>query len=385
MRETIIAGRRVLLPGGVLAEAVIRLGGGRILEVEAGRTARADFDAGQLLILPGIVDLHGDAFERQIHPRPGVSVGIGVALAETDRQMSANGISTAFHGLTVTWEPGTRDLNAAKSFLAGFSAIRSRLRCDTRLHLRHEVLSIDTVPTAIAWIEQGLVDLVALNDHSAMVERAVKAQHLSASRLAQLAVSEAEYRTLAEQALSRRDEVAPSLQHLAQAACSRHVPLASHDDETSADRDFYRGLGARICEFPANRETAEAAIAGGDALVLGGPNILRNGSHCGRVTAAEMIQAGLCTAICSDYFYPSVLHAPFRLAASGKLGLPEAWNLVSRGPALAAGLDDRGSIESGCRADVVLIDDSDPLHPDVQATFVAGVPIYAASPSAALA
>ena len=32
------------------------------------------------------------------------------ALAAVDRQLVANGITTAFHGLTVSWEPGLRCL-----------------------------------------------------------------------------------------------------------------------------------------------------------------------------------------------------------------------------------------------------------------------------------
>jgi alpha-D-ribose 1-methylphosphonate 5-triphosphate diphosphatase len=376
MSEFTLVANRVLLPCGTIGPAAIRCSDGVILDVEPPLGPSHGVDARNLLVLPAIVDLHGDSFERQIHPRPGVGVDIDIALAETDRQMLANGIATAFHGLTVTWEPGTRDLDSARATIAALRRVRPLLGCDTRLHLRHELLSLDTVDAALEWIAGGLIDLLALNDHSDMIERALARPHLPASRLEKISVPEDEYRRMAAGALSRRAEGLAGFERLAAAARARGIPLASHDDETPEARRQYRDLGCRISEFPADVETALAAIAGGDTVVFGGPNILRGGSHCGRVTAAEMICDGLCTALCSDYYYPSVLYAPFRLAAAGVLDFSEAWDLVSRGPAGAAGLDDRGSIEAGRRADLILVDDSDRLHPIVRAVFVAGVPVY---------
>jgi len=377
MRETIITSDRVLLPYGTVSEATIRCEGGRILEVESRRCSDATIDAGEMLILPAIIDLHNDAFERQIHPRPAVAIELEIALADTDRQMAANGIATAFHGLTVTWVPGPRDLTAGRAFIDALARVKPQLRCDTRLHLRHETLSIDTVEAAVKWVESGLVNLVAMNDHSRMVERALARPQVPASSLQYVGIPEAEYRQLAARMFARRGEIPDTLHRLAAVAREHRVTLASHDDATPEERSFYRDMGCRICEFPGDRETAEAAIAAGDEVVLGGPNILRGGSHCGRVSASEMVGLGLCTAICTDFYFPSILYAPFRLAAAGVRPFAECWNLVSRGPARAAGLTDRGAIETGMRADLLLVDDSDRLHPDVHALFVEGVPVYA--------
>ncbi len=350
-----------------------------------GRAGSGGYDAGGLLIVPAIVDLHGDAFERQIHPRPGVTVELEIALAETDRQMAANGIATAFHGLTVTWEPGTRDLKAARAFLHVLARVKPRLQCDTKLHLRHEALTIDTAEEEADWIRQGLVDLLAFNDQSSMVERALEGPQLPSNRLEKLNIPETEYRTLAESALARRGDAPDSIRRLAAVARAKGVPLASHDDDTPAMRAWFHQLGCHICEFPCDQATAEEAMAAGDALALGGPNILLGRSHCGRVAAAEMIRQRLCTIVCSDYYYPSILYAPFRLAASGIVPLAEAWDLVSRGPAQAVGLDDRGTIETGRRADLLVVDDRDPLHPIVRTLFVEAVPAYSAGRETAVA
>jgi alpha-D-ribose 1-methylphosphonate 5-triphosphate diphosphatase len=155
--------------------------------------------------------------------------------------------------------------------------------------------------------------------------------------------------------------------------------MLSHDDETPEMRRRYAALGCDISEFPLDRATAEAARDLGSPIVLGSPNVLRGGSHCGRLSAADSVAAGLCTILSSDYYYPAPLHAAFRLVADGVVGLEQAWRLVSVNPAKAVGLDDRGEIAPGKRADLIIVDDSDPAYPRVVATFVAGRVAYAAS------
>ena len=123
-------------------------------------------DAGGYLVLPGIVDLHGDAFERQLMPRPGVHFAPVPALLETDRQLLANGITTAYHGVTLSWEPGLRGIEAAREFLAALSAVRPRLGADARLHLRFECFNLDAVEEVVSWIEAGRIDLLAFNEHT---------------------------------------------------------------------------------------------------------------------------------------------------------------------------------------------------------------------------
>src|SRR5262249_52916819 len=146
-----------------------------------------------------------------------------------------------------------------------------------------------------------------------------------------------QYTEMARTMFERACDVPASIDRLTAAAREAGIPLASHDDETPAIREHYRSLGCMISEFPADIATAEAARAAGDAIVLGSPNILRGGSHCGRAGAVEMIRAGLCTILCSDYYYPSLLIAPFLLVAHDVLSLSDAWSLVSKAPAHAAG------------------------------------------------
>jgi alpha-D-ribose 1-methylphosphonate 5-triphosphate diphosphatase len=360
---------RTLRLDGTIRKSVITLEADRIAAVEDG-SSRADGGT-DLLALPGIVDLHGDAFERQLMPRPGVHFPPVPALIETDRQMLANGITTAYHGLTLSWEPGLRGAEAARSFLSALETARPHLGCSTRLHLRFETFNLDMVDEVVGWITSGRIDLLAFNEHTKDI-----AGHVAAGKIGaytgRTKLGEAEFIALLERVRGRHREVPEAMARLAAAAQSAGLPIASHDDNSPEERAAFRTLGCRICEFPIDRATASSGIAVGDAIVLGAPNVVRGGSHAQRLGAAEAAREGLCTVLTSDYYYPTLLHAPFILARQGALPFGKAWDLVSKNAAAAVGLSDRGSIAPGMRADLLLVDDRDETLPMVCATFVEG-------------
>jgi alpha-D-ribose 1-methylphosphonate 5-triphosphate diphosphatase len=100
--------------------------------------------------------------------------------------------------------------------------------------------------------------------------------------------------------------------------------------------------------------------------------VVRGGSHIGWTRASDMIAKGLCSVLASDYYYPAPLLAAFRLAVDGVLPLARAWDLISAAPAHAAGLADRGRLAQGQRADILLVDDKEPLRPRIVAVIAAG-------------
>jgi alpha-D-ribose 1-methylphosphonate 5-triphosphate diphosphatase len=185
-------------------------------------------------------------------------------------------------------------------------------------------------------------------------------------------LSDQEFDALVERTAARADEVQPSIKRLAATARAAGVRMLSHDDESPLQRIGYRSLGIAVAEFPTNEATAREAIAGGDLTVFGAPNVVRGGSHTGWTSAAAMVEKGLCSILASDYYYPAPLLAPFRLAADRIVPLAEAWSLVSRAPAIAAGLDDRGGLTAGKRADIILVDGGDALRPRVIAVVAHG-------------
>lgn len=374
MDWTIRGGRA--LAGSELTAAEIHVVNGRIASTPSRSTRVIDADG--LLVLPGIVDIHGDGFERQIMPRPGVRFDTTLALRDTDRQLVANGITTAFHGATISWEPGLRSVEAAVELISTLMRIRPGLLCDTRLHLRWEIFALDQLPTVMQWLSLDPRPIVALNDHTT----GTVMKGTIARKIGQMAsrsgLSHDAYMALLDSVWARRDDVPAAVEELAMAAKSSGNVLLAHDEASPKERLKFRQLGAVTSEFPLNRETAEAARAAGEHVILGAPNVVRGGSHNGALDATEAVRIGTCTVLTSDYHYPSPLYAAFKLAKPDLGDLADTWALVSANAAEATGLADRGGLRPGLRADLILVDASDRSHPQVLATMVGGRMVYTA-------
>lgn len=373
MARFALVGGKTLLPEGLVEDAVVVVEDGIIVDVASEAGAARVIDASGLHVLPGIVDLHGDAFERQIMPRPGVHFDLQLALADTDRQLVANGITTAYHGVTYSWEPGLRGHDTILRLMAALDEARPHLACDTRLHLRHETYNLEGEAEVLQWLADGKVALLAFNDHTPDMLRKQTDPGELMTYLQRTQLSNDEFRMLLSEIADRKDEVEGSIRRLAAAAVEAAVPQASHDDPAPATRRWYQDVGCAICEFPKTRETAMLAREFDNHVIFGAPNVVRGGSHQkNSVGAAAMVADGLCTVLTSDYYYPAMLPAAFRLAREGICGFADAWALIAANPAAAAGLTDRGNLAPGLRADLLLVEAMDGLFPRAAATFVAG-------------
>ena len=372
MTDIFIEGGRVLL-GGEIRETSVQIAGGKISAVDSDH-GRGSFglDASDLKVLPGIVDLHGDAFERQMMPRPGVDFPVDVALIDSDRQAVANGITTVYHATTWSWEPGLRSADNARRLLEAIESLRPQLAADTRFHLRHETFNLDAEAEIGQWLSDGRIDLFAFNDHMDSTVASLDKPQKRARMVERCGVSSEEFDRLVARVVSRGYEVPQSIARLAGAARSANVRMLSHDDASPAMRRTFRAEGVGIAEFPVNEETAREAAKAGDFIVFGAPNVVRGGSHTGWTRASDMIAKGLCSVLASDYYYPAQLLAAFRLAVDGVLPLAQAWDLISAAPARAAGLSDRGILAAGYRADIILVDDEVPMRPRIVAVIAAG-------------
>ena len=378
MTTRTIASRRVLLADGSVEDTTVTVEDGRIAGIGAACRGE-EWDAGDAWLLPGVIDLHGDAFERQMMPRPGVHFPTALALLDTDAQLVANGISTAYHGVTYSWEPGLRGRESTVALKAALEAMKPRLACDTRFHLRHETCNLAAEDEIAGWLEDGSVDLLAFNDHSELIlERILEKGKSTATYTARTGLTHEQFIDLLHRVSEARPEVPASIGRLAAVAVANGVALASHDDHTPEMRRQYHAMGCRIAEFPMNTATAETAVALDDPVICGAPNVVRGGSHLGAdgILAAREVREGRCTILVSDYYYPALVQAPFRLARDGDAALPQAWALVSANPARAAGLDDRGTIAEGARADLTVVRDSGTGPVRVAATLVEGRAAY---------
>lgn len=364
-----ITGGEVLVDALVGADLVTQ--GETIIGLDgAAPTGALRLDATGLYVLPGIVDCHGDAFERHIMPRPGVAFDIDLALRDADRAILSSGITTAFHGVTWSWEPGLRGAGNARRLVERIAALKSELGADTRFHLRHETFNLAAEAEIIDWLGSGRVGVLAFNDHTGGILKESRRPGKIAKMVERTGLSHEDFMALAENVWNRRDEVPSSIERLAVAARAAGVPVMSHDDMTPEMRRWYRGLGVAVAEFPINEATTREAAAHGEAIVFGAPNVVRGGSHIDCPAAEAMVRAGLCTILASDYYYPALPLAPFILARKGAASFAMAWRLVSQGPAQALGLIDRGTIAPGKRADLVLV--TPEPQPRVVATIAGG-------------
>jgi alpha-D-ribose 1-methylphosphonate 5-triphosphate diphosphatase len=381
MNGLFIAGGRALI-GHEFVKTSLSITDGQIVEIGAIHGSNTPLlDAGDLMVLPGIVDIHGDAFERQMMPRPGVDFPFDVALIDSDRQAISNGITTVFHATTCSWEPGLRSGDNTRGLLEAIESLRPRLAADTRFHLRHETYNLRAEDEIQQWLAARRVDLLAFNDHMDATIASLEKPHKRQRMVDRTGLSGDAFDRLVERVTSRADDVPASIARLATAARKAGVRMLSHDDDSPEMRRTFRAQGVAIAEFPVNEETAREAASGADAIVFGAPNVVRGGSHTGWTRASDMIAKGLCSVLASDYYYPAPLLAAFRLAADGILPLSRAWDLVSAAPARAAGLFDRGVLVEGGRADVLLVDDRLPMRPWIVAVIAAGRLVHLTEPS----
>ena len=400
MSAELIEGATLILEDRVTTGSV-RIEGGRITGIDTARDGAAVVPGRGRILAPAFVDIHGDAFERQLMPRPGVMVPTETALLETDRQLAANGIATAYPALTLSWEPGLRSVDTGWQVVRALEGLRHRLTADNRIQLRWETFCHEAEPLIAHVLSGADRPALAFNDHtSSMLLHPDVAVHdrpfdhvpdypvtpFDAPRFLKKMADQARrahvtaeaYANLIARVWDRRPEVPARMEQVAALARRHGAPMLSHDDSQVETRAYYRSLGAKVAEFPMHERVFRAAREAGDPIVLGAPNAMRGGSHLGSPGAAEMIARDLCDILASDYYYPAMLGAMVRLHADRVAPLPDLWRLVSANPAAAMGLADRGRIAPGQRADLVLLDWPEGHAPAPLRTWVAGRGGYSA-------
>ncbi len=348
---------RLVLPQTVLRNASLLVEGGRIesIEADSGRGA-PEVDVGGAWVLPGLVDLHSDAIEKWLEPRPNVRFGLALAIAQADWFNALCGITTPFHSISFAdGELGLRSRETALALVEALERARTSARLDHRCHCRYEVTDPGSLEPILDLMAARRAHLVSFMDHTPG-----RGQFKSDADYQQyLVMSSSHTRQQADLCVVRKRENAEGaperIWKLAEAARRHGIPLAAHDEDTPSSIPFLKQHGVRICEFPVNLPTARAARDAGLNTVFGAPNILRGASQCGSVRALDAVRENLADCLCSDYMPAALLNAIFMLARTSEIGIPEAVRLGTLSPAQAVGLTDRGSIEVTKRADLLAV------------------------------
>jgi alpha-D-ribose 1-methylphosphonate 5-triphosphate diphosphatase len=359
--ETVIGNARVVLADRVIARGWVACADGRIAEIGEGDAPQAVEDAAGDLLMPGMIELHTDHLETHYVPRPKVFWDPVAAVVSYDGQLATSGITTVLDSLRVWREDGAESIDGRSGLLAkAIAAAREAnlLRADHFLHLRCEVPMPTVVEEAKELVGRPDVRLMSLMDHTPgqrQFRDEVKLRDYYRGKGG--GMTDAELDALFERRLAyQKTYAATNMRAIVALAHQHQIPLASHDDTTEENvADAVRDR-VSVAEFPTTIEAARGLHQAGIDILMGAPNVVRGGSHSGNIAAVDLAREGLLDILSSDYIPSSLLMAalqlPIRVPA---IGLAAAVRTVTKTPAEAVGLTDRGEIVLGKRADLIRV------------------------------
>lgn len=358
MTELSFRNARIVLADEVIEGSVL-VRDGLIERIDAGPSSVGEDFEGDYL-MPGLVELHTDHYENHYRPRPGVTWHAMAALQAHDAQIAGAGITTVFDAVRLGSDPEigdiTADVNAQVDAIAAADK-EDRLRAEHLVHLRCELPTPDVLEQFEAQCDKSVVRLASLMDHTPGARQYTTLDHYIAYYQKRMRLSDEE---MAQFIADRQQERARYSQknHDAILKRGREIGLAfaSHDDATLAHVDEAIEDGVVIAEFPTTLDAARAAHGAGLAVLMGAPNVVRGKSHNGNISASELAREGVLDVLSSDYVPFALMFATFELPERiDTISLPQSVALVTRNPARAAHLEDRGEIAAGKRGDLVRV------------------------------
>ncbi len=375
----LITNARLVLTDAIVEHASLLIEDGCITAINpSDANAEQTIDLGNRYLLPGLIDLHADALEKDIEPRPNVHFPLEFAIAQADKRNAAAGITTVFHSLSfANAELGLRNNAMAADIVRAIHAFNGKGLVDNRVHTRYEITDPTALPVLLELLNEDAVHLLSIMDHTPGQGQFKDMRAYQDYLQNSYQKSAAETQALINDKLSQAEAAQIRVRQLIAHAHGKNIHVASHDDDCSEKVADIKALGVHISEFPINLETARYAIEQGMSTIMGAPNILRGKSQSGSMKAQDAIEHGVASCLCSDYAPASLLAAVFVLEQRSVLSLSEAVKLVSLNPAKALGLADRGEIAVGKRADLICVDFAG-AYPHARQTWVNGQPVYQA-------
>jgi alpha-D-ribose 1-methylphosphonate 5-triphosphate diphosphatase len=376
----ILCNAQIVLPDRVMHGSV-KIEAGKISEINEGPgVARDSIDLEGCYLIPGLVDLHSDNLEKHYAPRLNVEWPPLAACLGHDAMVIGAGITTVLNSLALAGFKYGVDRGAMLRPLSEGLALarrRSALRAEHFLEIRCEIGKPDILARYRAVENEPTVRLVSLMDHTpGQRQYTTKEAWLAAQGATTGLPADMLLKTMEREIAARDLHGKENYLGLAALARTRGTPIASHDDATTEHVDAAIEVGAAITQFPTTAEAAACARRAGIAVLMGAPNVVKGRSHVGNLSAMDCARDGLLDILASDYVPGSLLQAAFLLARGGAgFSLPQAIAVVSRNPANAVGLSDRGAIAVGGRADLVQVD-ADAGDPVVRKVWNAGQRVY---------
>jgi alpha-D-ribose 1-methylphosphonate 5-triphosphate diphosphatase len=359
--ETVIANAQIALADRIIDRGWVAIADGRVAEFGDGDTRSASDDAEGDLIMPGMIELHTDHLESHYVPRPKVFWNPIAAVVSYDGQLATSGITTVLDSLRVWREDGAEDVDGRAGVLArAITAAREAdlLRSEHFLHLRCELPMPDVVEEATELVGRPDVRLMSLMDHTPgqrQFRDEVKLRDYYRGKAG--GKTDAELDVLFERrAAYQKAYAADNMRKIVALAHHHAIPLASHDDTTEENVSDAIRDRVSVAEFPTTLEAARGLHKAGISILMGAPNVVRGGSHSGNIAAVDLAREGLLDILSSDYVPSSLLMAALQLPQQvSAIDLASAIRTVTKTPAEAVGLADRGEIAIGKRADLIRV------------------------------
>jgi alpha-D-ribose 1-methylphosphonate 5-triphosphate diphosphatase len=356
--ETVLHNARIVLADEIVDGSIV-LRDGLIVGIDSG-SGRAGEDMGGDFIIPGLVELHTDHLEGHYAPRPKVRWNPIAAVLAHDAQVATAGITTVLDALRVGMDEDAdltlTDIRKLADAIED-SVQQDRLRADHFLHLRCEVSAPDCLQAFANFDGDDRVRLASLMDHAPGQRQFVNLETYAYYYQRKLKLTDRDFKLFCEKRMAESAANSGPNRAVIAAACrERGIVLASHDDATVGHVDEAIEQGVRVAEFPTTEAAARASKEAGLGVLMGAPNVMRGASHSGNVSARTLASDGLLDILSSDYIPFSLIQSAFFLGDMvDGISLPQAVAMVSKNPADAIGLTDRGVIEQGRRADLVRV------------------------------
>jgi alpha-D-ribose 1-methylphosphonate 5-triphosphate diphosphatase len=359
MSDLVLGNARIVTRDEVIS-GTLRVEAGHISHVDAASAAeRGGLDCDGDWLIPGLVELHTDVLERHAFPRPGVRWPEAAAVVAYDAQLAAAGITTSFDSLAIGYVFDTgqrpRDPRPLAEAIRDAQA-RGLLRAEHFLHVRCEVGTAQVLDDFEPFVDDPLLRLVSLMDHTPGQRQFISLERYREFYQGKYGLSDMQMTALIETRVADQARYSAAHREAITRRCqARGLALVSHDDATVAHVEEAAKIGTAIAEFPTTLEAAQAARAYGLAILAGAPNLVCGRSHSGNVAAADLARHRLLDILSSDYVPAALLHGAALLHTECGWSLPAAIATVSATPADRAGLEDRGRLAPGRRADLVRV------------------------------